>query len=113
MTDCMNKEQKEYIKKIQKDMLTRTNMTVLEAYEFAFRCWQCGYKKVSDNDGWIPCEKELPKEGEAVLACVKRSMASHNPIIAEYQGQCYWQDGTVIAWQPLPQAYVPEVGDKA
>ena len=43
MGDCMPKAQQEYIENIQKDCLERTNMTIEEAYSFAFRCWQLGY----------------------------------------------------------------------
>lgn len=46
MGEQMPKEQEEYIKKIQRDCLERTNMTEGEAYTFAFRCWQLGYVKV-------------------------------------------------------------------
>lgn len=45
MSDCMPKEQYEYITAIQHDMLEITNMTEDEAWNFAFRCWQCGYVK--------------------------------------------------------------------
>lgn len=45
MGDQMSKEQQEYIEKIQKDCLERTNMTEEEAWNFAFRCWQLGYMK--------------------------------------------------------------------
>ena len=44
--DCMPKEQFEFISKIQADMLESTNMTKGEAWDFGFRCWQCGYAKV-------------------------------------------------------------------
>ena len=43
--DCMPKEQFEHIKIIQKYMLESTNMTEDEAWDFAFRCWQCGFKR--------------------------------------------------------------------
>ena len=45
MSNCMPKEQREYIEKIQKDCLESTNMTESEAYDFAFRCWQLDYVK--------------------------------------------------------------------
>lgn len=41
----MPKEQYEYIKAINDECLERTNMTKDEAQNFAFRCWQLGYKK--------------------------------------------------------------------
>lgn len=49
MNNCMPKEQREYIEKIQKDCLESTNMTESEAYSFAFRCWQMDYVKKSDS----------------------------------------------------------------
>ena len=49
MSNCMPKEQKEYIERIQKDCLESTNMTESEAYSFAFRCWQMDYVKKSDS----------------------------------------------------------------
>ena len=45
MGDQMPKDQYEYIKAIQDDCLECTNMTENEAWNFAFRCWQLGYKK--------------------------------------------------------------------
>ena len=36
------KEIQDKIDRIKKEMLDRTNMTENEAYDFAFKCWQCG-----------------------------------------------------------------------
>ena len=36
----MNEEQKRFIEALQKEMLSATNMTENEAYDFAFRVWQ-------------------------------------------------------------------------
>ena len=41
MNVMMPKEQSEKINRIKNEMLRRTNMTENEAYNFAFRCWQC------------------------------------------------------------------------
>lgn len=41
----MPKEQQAFIETIQLDCLEHTNMTNEEAWNFAFRCWQLGYKK--------------------------------------------------------------------
>ena len=38
MGDCMPKEQRDYIEAIQLDCMERTNMTIEEAWNFAFRC---------------------------------------------------------------------------
>lgn len=45
MGECMPKEQYEYIKSIQDFMLDATNMKENEAWSFAFRCWQIGFKR--------------------------------------------------------------------
>lgn len=45
--DMMPKEQYEYIKGIQDEMLESTNMTESEAWSFGFRCWQNGYHKIN------------------------------------------------------------------
>ena len=37
----MPKEQSDFIQNLKKDMLEATNMSDNEAYEFAFRVWQC------------------------------------------------------------------------
>lgn len=50
MSNCMPKEQREYIDKIKKDCLESTNMTESEAYSFAFRCWQNDYVKSRELD---------------------------------------------------------------
>lgn len=36
------KEIQDKINRIKKEMLDKTNMTENEAYDFAFKCWQCG-----------------------------------------------------------------------
>ena len=46
MTDCMPKAQYEFVTKVKNDMLTNTNMTEDEAWNFGFRCWQMGYANV-------------------------------------------------------------------
>ena len=47
MTDCMPKEQYEFVTKVKNDMLINTNMNEDEAWNFGFRCWQMGYAKVN------------------------------------------------------------------
>lgn len=68
MADSMPKEQFEFISKIQADMLESTNMTEHEAWDFGFRCWQCGYAKVEKkpNEDFIH-DEELEQRCSEVL----------------------------------------------
>lgn len=58
MGDRMSKEQYEYIKALQDDCLECTNMTENEAWNFAFRCWQLGYKKEEQTIAQAMPERE-------------------------------------------------------
>lgn len=72
-----------------------------------------------NNNGWIPCEKELPpqpkenpifenKPLELYLATVK---GSDYPWRAFWNGKYFtdgWSRVDVIAWQPLPQPFEPK-----
>lgn len=80
MSGCqIPKEQFEYMGKIQDDMLDRTNMTEQEAWNFAFRCWQCGYvnkKEIeSQQGGWIPVSEQLPDCEVEVQVTTRRKYA--------------------------------------
>ena len=65
-----------------------------------------------NNNGWIPCSERLPKDDEYVLCSLNENnpMIIHTIIIAQYNGENHWCNGTVVAWQQLPPAYVPEEG---
>ena len=131
MRNCISNEQKEYIEQIEKDMLERTNMTEQEAVDFAFRCWQCGYAKTSENNGWIPCSERLPEKRDWYLAVFQEVDTGFIglPFIADYLmgvhtkyttedgwiiANCtdieedraeYYKKLKCIAWQPLPEPY--------
>lgn len=65
----MPKEQSEKIQRIQKEMLERTNMTENEAYDFAFRCWQCGLDFTEE----LEKENANLKETIKILTCTNDS----------------------------------------
>ena len=68
---------------------------------------------------WIPVEKGLPKQGEKVLATIQRNNRIRLGIatLLEHGGtSAQWYDqigidprvsGTVLAWMPLPDIYIP------
>lgn len=69
-------------------------------------------KKCPKVDKWILCSDEKPDIQEQVLACEDNG----ERWIAIYTGECWLEDvqGFAIqpvAWQPLPEAYKPEVKD--
>lgn len=66
------------------------------------------------NDGWIPCEERLPKEYVEVLAYGREGYVYLATLYdTEIYGKVWkqWNGGDlrldwIIAWQPLPTAYV-------
>ena len=74
------------------------------------------------NDGWIPVERELPKDGKYILLSFSNFSL---PMVGRYdrdkegggafylgdcdeQDTCIANDLYVNAWQPLPDPYRPE-----
>lgn len=67
---------------------------------------------LSENKGeWIPVSERLPEIGDTVLCSVKTlECTNHHIIISKYCAEEFWKDGTIRAWQPLPEPY-KEGGD--
>lgn len=68
-------------------------------------------EEYKSNDGWIPCERELPKLYEPVLVCNKEGRVFIRCINWISNGRVKipsWSQYSsgIIAWQPLPQPYV-------
>lgn len=63
------------------------------------------------TNGWIPVSERLPREGEFVLAVVNHSYkGKYETILCAYTTSFdYWKDGTILAWQLLPEAYKEEL----
>lgn len=72
-------------------------------------------KKVADeyNNGWIPCENELPKEYTDVLGC---DYNGNIYVVQFYKDSIFgktwrlwnggdWRFNCIVAWQPLPAPY--------
>ena len=61
---------------------------------------------------WIPTIERLPKIGDTVLCSVKTpECTQHHIIICKYCAEEFWKDGTIRAWQPLPEPYKKESED--
>lgn len=69
---------------------------------------------ISENKReWIPTIERLPEIGDAVLCSVKTpECIDHHVIICKYCAEEFWKDGTIRAWQPLPEPYKAESEDK-
>ena len=65
---------------------------------------------LSENKGeWIPVSERLPEIGDTVLCSVKTpECIYHHIIICKYCAEDFWKDGTIRAWQPLPEPYKAE-----
>lgn len=65
---------------------------------------------VSVNDGWIPCSSgKMPNMNQTVLVTVaKECVLNEEVITVDYDEEYmqYFEDGSFLAWQPLPTAYV-------
>src|SRR5574344_408457 len=62
--ESIPEDQKSIINKIEEDVLESSNMSVGEAYEFAYKCWQFGYTKKEDNkSSQNNCNKEVWSHG--------------------------------------------------
>lgn len=64
------------------------------------------------NGGWIPCDKELPKENGYYLITIKYYHLHNNVTMGCFFDDGEWykidKDDKVIAWQPLPKPYNPK-----
>ena len=63
----------------------------------------------TSTNGWIPCSERLPEVGQIVLENVRKPSKYVNKgtpiIITEYEDVYYWRNGTILAWQPLPEPF--------
>lgn len=63
---------------------------------------------------WIPVSKRLPD----IHNYTKKYLVTnkyhdvHIAFFIETDGKSWWSIDDVIAWQPLPDAYVPEIEEK-
>lgn len=72
------------------------------------------------NDGWIPSKKHLPKAPEMEDEYPEFNVmieGAKTPTTLQYTHEGIWGDDygntyNVIAWQPLPEPYIPETHNK-
>ena len=68
------------------------------------------------NNGWIPCSERLPKDGENVILHIEGYEIQTGYRTNTRDGECFYMHKSedyailekVIAWQPLPPAYIWE-----
>ena len=73
-----------------------------------------------DNDGWIPSKKYLPKAPEMEDEYPEFNVmieGAKTPTTLQYTHEGIWVDDygnayNVIAWQPLPEPYIPRNQNK-
>lgn len=61
-------------------------------------------KALPSAQQWIPSNERLPETGQFVLAYIITPDGGYMLVTAFY-GECYWYDGTIPAWMPLPEPY--------
>ena len=74
-----------------------------------------------NNDGWIPCSKQLPPHSDDLLLIQCSGKPKNNIVfdnafcLASYTKEGWllelypeWKGAEVIAWQPLPEPYQPK-----
>lgn len=120
--------------KIRKELNKRCEYTNLDEC-VAVCCGECAIGNTLDilddleaeyNNGWIPCSERLPEEGQCVLVQTKKYWDCGDETLIEirmfdpqYNGHDWKQIGCgrwianrfVIAWQPLPEPYIPKKGE--
>lgn len=73
------------------------------------------------NNGWIPCEVQMPNEGTRVLVwyeyfrygeynCVYQTCGIGYQYDGRWNGDVSGTKARCIAWQPLPDPYTPKKG---
>ena len=85
--------------------------------EYEYKNVTLCYETADVNHGWIPCNKDLPKEVvKDCLVTLKNGavlQASYNQIANEFRMICmhgitpFHEDNPVIAWRPMPSGYEP------
>ena len=89
--------------------------------EFCSDCVKCGgscrfadiketINKQPKVGEWIPVSEDMPRFGEKVLCSLNLDNPTiiHPVIISTRNTDKYWYDGTIVAWQPLPEPYKGE-----
>lgn len=96
----------EEIAQLRRKASENGNFNVAAAYENSMEI----IRKHMD-DGWIPVDERLPKEGEIVLATYRTGCGEYDVTPDQWYKSSGWEsalDDDIIAWRPLPDPYHPE-----
>ena len=100
------------------------NMAIaaLEEQQSRREWYQTGYadgKKDAENDRWIPVEERLPEEvderQDILILLSSGRMVVANYVKTANKGKIFFDGYDMfhpVAWQPLPEPYKPEKGEK-
>ncbi|MGO5547973.1 DUF551 domain-containing protein [Lachnospiraceae bacterium LCP19S3_B12] len=100
------------------------NMAIaaLEEQQSRREWYQKGYadgKKDAENDRWIPVEERLPEEvderQDILILLSSGRMVVANYVKTANKGKIFFDGYDMfhpVAWQPLPEPYKPEKGEK-
>ena len=82
----------------------------VKSYEKGLRFAAEAIRKHMD-DGWIPVDERLPKEGEIVLTTYRTGCGEYDVTPDQWYKSSGWEsalDDDIVAWRPLPDPYHPE-----
>lgn len=105
-------EEIEHLEKIQFSSYTKPLITIEDVEKII--------RKHMGNDGWIPSKKHLPKAPEMEDEYPEFNVmieGAKTPTTLQYSHDGVWVDDygnvyNVIAWQPLPEPYIPRNQNK-
>lgn len=111
-------------KECYKNLATEFVNELTEEYKHCTLCYlgsPCEYQNkdailpnelLAENNGWIPCSERLPEENGYYLITIKYYHLHNNVTMGCFFDDGEWwkidKDDKVIAWQPLPDPYIPK-----
>ena len=101
----------EVMKAVQKVGVTVDKEELLKALKYDREQYEKGYRDGLSAGKWTPVSERLPALGERVLCSLNLDNPTiiHPVAISTRNTDKYWYDGTIVAWQPMPDPYGEKV----